>query len=643
MKFDLPKDQASIIKVIGVGGGGSNAVNHMYNQGITGVDFVICNTDSQALDQSPIPNKIQLGTTLTEGLGAGADPEVGKNAAIEDVEAIKTILQNNTKMVFITAGMGGGTGTGAAPVIAEAAREMGILTVGIVTIPFSFEGRIRKQQAEDGLKELKNHVDTLLIVNNDKLRMMYGNLKMSEAFAKADDVLSIAAKGISEIITVTGYVNTDFRDVNTVMKDGGTAIMGTGVADGENRAIDAVSKALSSPLLNDSEIKGANYILLNVTSGEEEITMDEIGDITDFIQEEAGLDATVIWGNCTDETLGDKVSVTVIATGFGDGTLNSFDLSKKPEKVVMDLDADLPTSITTSLDTVEKTTVEASEVAVPTLKTKITEQPTLNFETPTTEVENTVEEIVEGPVSIKDEVEKVIFNLEDDVADEAPVVEENDFVLNTVSDELEENVEAAVNDEVEMDKTPTAELEEQQTTNWNWSDVNDEEVQAETSEKITSEFKTELSDESTAEENNTVVWNLNDTDSADEISNESTDFTAKHAEEPTEEITFFKKEVTLEDETSTEGPVYTNRIPDEDQLKRSQERIMKIKELGLRMKTPSGINDLENEPAYKRRKINLDETPHSSENPISRFTLSNDEDGTPKLNDDNSFLHDNVD
>jgi cell division protein FtsZ len=243
MKFDLPKDQSSIIKVIGVGGGGSNAVNHMYNQGITGVDFMICNTDAQALEQSPIPNKIQLGTTLTEGLGAGANPEVGKNAAIEDVEAIKAILQNNTKMVFITAGMGGGTGTGAAPVIAETAREMGILTVGIVTIPFSFEGRRRKQQAEEGLEELRNSVDTLLIINNDKLRMMYGNLRMGEAFAKADDILAVAAKGISEIITVTGYVNTDFRDVQTVMRGGGTAIMGSATAEGENRAMDAVSKA----------------------------------------------------------------------------------------------------------------------------------------------------------------------------------------------------------------------------------------------------------------------------------------------------------------------------------------------------------------------------------------------------------------
>ncbi len=325
MKFNLPKDQASIIKVIGVGGGGSNAVNHMYNQGITGVDFIICNTDAQALELSPIPNKIQLGTTLTEGLGAGANPEVGKNAAIEDIDNIKKILENNTKMVFITAGMGGGTGTGAAPVIAKVAREMGILTVGIVTIPFSFEGRRRKQQAEEGLEQLRQNVDTLLIINNDKLRMMHGNLKMGEAFSKADDILTVAAKGIAEIITVAGYINVDFEDVKTVMKDGGTAIMGSATAEGENRAIEAVTRAISSPLLNDNEIEGANYILLNITSGEDEITMDEIDDITDYIQNEAGYTAELIWGNGLDESLGNKVSVTVIATGFGKKELGKID------------------------------------------------------------------------------------------------------------------------------------------------------------------------------------------------------------------------------------------------------------------------------------------------------------------------------
>ncbi|MCB0401596.1 MAG: cell division protein FtsZ [Flavobacteriales bacterium] len=609
MKFDLPKDQASIIKVIGVGGGGSNAVNHMYNQGITGVDFVICNTDAQALDQSPIPNKIQLGTTLTEGLGAGANPEVGKNAAIEDVEAVKAILQNNTKMVFITAGMGGGTGTGAAPIIAEAAREMGVLTVGIVTMPFSFEGRRRKQQADEGIEALRRQVDTLLIINNDKLRMMYGNLKMGEAFAKADDILTVAAKGISEIITVTGYVNTDFKDVQTVMKDGGTAIMGSATAEGENRAVEAVSKALASPLLNDNEIKGAKYVLLNISSGDEEITMDEIGDITDYIQDEAGLTADVIWGNCTDETLGNKVAVTVIATGFGANDTVSYDFGQKTEKKVYALDTDVPTTITQPVDeevteTTSETTTEAEDtIEEPTLITReVVEQPTLDFEDTTTADESTED--------------RVIFSLEDD----------------------EEEIEAK-RDEM----------------SWNWSQVNEGEVEASSNEENWEEENTFIN-ETPAEENKTIVWNLNDDDSIEEFTHESTDFTNEADDITNEEVNAPEDEMTLsrkpdfkveedyniEDELE-DGPVYTNRIPDEEQLKRSQERVMRIKELGMKMKTPSGINDLEKEPAYKRRKINLNETPHSSESNISRFTLSEDEEGKPKLNDDNSFLHDNVD
>lgn len=633
MKFDLPKDQASIIKVIGVGGGGSNAVNHMYNQGIKGVDFMICNTDAQALEQSPIPNKIQLGTTLTEGLGAGANPEVGKNAAIEDVEAIRAVLENNTKMVFITAGMGGGTGTGAAPVIAETAREMGILTVGIVTIPFSFEGRRRKQQAEEGLEALRKSVDTLLIINNDKLRMMYGNLRMGEAFSKADDILTVAAKGISEIITVTGYVNTDFRDVQTVMRGGGTAIMGSGTAEGENRAIDAVTKALASPLLNDNEIKGANYILLNITSGVEEITMDEIGDITDFIQDEAGLTADVIWGNCTDESLGEKVAVTVIATGFGANDTDSLDIGKKPEKVVIDLDADVPTNITTSLHDAVKKVEVIPTMEEPTLKAEITEQPTLDFEAPVEKLRPVIETPAVEPVSIKEEVEKVIFNLEDDAEDETPTAEVEDFVVNNVADEVEDTIENELNGEVEsIDESIISELEEPEETAFNWGQPKDTEIEDATAE---------ITEEPIAEER-TIVWSLKDEDSVEDIINESEETTPESVEEPKQKITFVQKEETPVNDVE-EGPVYTNRIPDEEQLKRSQERIMKIKELGLRMKTPSGINDLENEPAYKRRKINLDETAHSSENPISRFTLSNDEDGKPRLNDDNSFLHDNVD
>ncbi len=315
MEFELNKDNESIIKVIGVGGGGSNAVNHMFLQGIKGVDFIVCNTDAQALEISPVPTKIQLGMSLTEGRGAGSIPEIGKNAAIENIEEIRKLLVDS-KMVFITAGMGGGTGTGAAPIIAQAAREMGILTVGIITIPFTFEGKKRKDQANEGIEALKNNVDTILVICNDKLREIYGNLKLSEAFSHADDILTTAAKGIAEIITVTGYINVDFEDVKTAVSNSGVAIMGSAIAEGENRAIKAVEQALASPLLNDNNIKGARYILMNVASGTKEVTMDEIGSITDYIQDEAGLTADIIWGNCVDDTLGEKVSVTIIATGF---------------------------------------------------------------------------------------------------------------------------------------------------------------------------------------------------------------------------------------------------------------------------------------------------------------------------------------
>ena len=349
MRFDMPKEQSSIIKVIGVGGGGSNAVNHMYRQGIKGVDFIVCNTDHQALDISPVPTKIPLGQSLTEGRGAGSIPEIGKNAAIEDLEEIKEILAKNTKMIFVTAGMGGGTGTGAAPVIAQTARDMGILTVGIITVPFTFEGRKRRTQAEDGIEQMRDAVDTLLVINNDKLREMFGNLSLVNAFEQADDVLAIAAKGIAEVISVTGQINVDFNDVNTVMKDSGVAIMGSAEAEGEDRATKCVEQALSSPLLNDNNIEGATYVLLNITYGDKAVLMDEISDITDYIQEEAGSTADVIWGHGHDETLGEKLCVTIIATGFK--TTPHTGLSfKAPKKKRMNLEDERPTEITQEIE-----------------------------------------------------------------------------------------------------------------------------------------------------------------------------------------------------------------------------------------------------------------------------------------------------
>ncbi len=516
MKFDLPKEQSSIIKVIGIGGGGSNAVNHMYHQGITGVDFIICNTDQQALDLSPIPNKIQLGATLTEGRGAGSNPEVGKNAAIENVDELKELFASNTQMVFITAGMGGGTGTGAAPIIAQTAREMGILTVGIVTIPFSFEGKRRKLQADEGLEELRNNVDTLLIICNDKLREMYGNLKMSEAFSKADDILTVAAKGIAEIITVAGYINVDFEDVKTVMKDGGTAIMGSASAEGNDRALTAVTKAMASPLLNDNEIKGAKYILLNITSGDDEISMDEIDEITEYIQEEAGNTADIIWGNGYDENLGSKVSVTIVATGFGSKTAINLHEDQGTKKVVRRLDEEVSTNITQNLSNEQKVEKEEENSNEPYLKSS------------------------ENQVSFEFEIKKPNFDTpkRNEIQDKSIPLqsEEKEIIRHTLEDDMES--------------------------------TNEENTQVENNKKT---------------------------------------------------------------------------LSDEDQMKRAQERIFKLKSMNLKMKTPGGLNDLENEPAYKRRNIRLDSTPHSSESNVSRYTLSEDEEKKTTLRQNNSFLHDNVD
>lgn len=358
MRFELPTEHNSIIKVIGVGGGGSNAVNYMYEQGINGVDFVVCNTDAQALDHSPVPLKIQLGATLTEGRGAGAIPEVGRNAAVENLDDVMKILTKNTTMVFVTAGMGGGTGTGAAPIIAKAARDLGILTVGIVTIPFMFEGRKRKNQAEQGLKEMRDSVDTLLVIKNDKLRELYGNLTLKAAFSHADEILCTAAKGIAEVITLTGEVNVDMNDVNTVMKNSGVAVMGSGKAKGEDRAMSAVTQALESPLLNDNDITGAEFVLLNVTHGEASVTMDEVMEITDYIQDKAGMSAEVIWGYGEDSTLGDDLCVTVIATGFSSQEIISGIPVMEPKIKIHTLEEQEPLQITSPI---EKPTAPTNE------------------------------------------------------------------------------------------------------------------------------------------------------------------------------------------------------------------------------------------------------------------------------------------
>jgi cell division protein FtsZ len=413
--FDIPRDMNSIIKVIGVGGGGSNAVNFMYNQGIKGVDFVVCNTDRQALDISPVPFKIQLGATLTEGRGAGMLPEVGMNAAFENIEDLREILSKNTKMVFVTAGMGGGTGTGAAPVIAQVAKELGILTVGIVTLPFDFEGKKRRSQADEGLERLRQNVDTLLVINNEKLRTIGKSLTLSEAFQKADNILTVAAKGIAEVIADTGVINVDFNDVNTVLRNSGRALMGSAMASGEGRDIEAVKGAMNSPLLNDHDIHGAKYVLLNITYGDKEVLMDEIMNITDFIQDAAGESAEVIWGHGYDSSLGENLSITLVATGFTSLDSASYVL---PERKMMDLDEEQKKEIVSPMTSpFESNSVTETLNQEPYLKS---EEPVA---VPVLETEVHVEEILNNDVIESSIVEEVKFDLFEDEVFEEPTFE----------------------------------------------------------------------------------------------------------------------------------------------------------------------------------------------------------------------------
>lgn len=474
MEFDLPKEERSIIKVIGVGGGGSNAVSHMYRQGIVGVDFAVCNTDNQSLEASPVPTKIQLGPDLTEGRGAGSKPEVGKDACLESLHDIENFLDVHTKMLFVTAGMGGGTGTGAAPIIAKAAREKGILTVGIVTLPFKFEGNRRGNHAVDGMEAIRSCVDALIIISNDKLREMYGNLSLSQAFSHADDILTTAAKGIAEIITVPGYVNVDFEDVNTVMRDSGVAIMGTSCAEGQDRARKAVESALSSSLLKDNDIRGAKHILLNITSGSQEVTMDEIAEITDYVQTEAGYGTDLIWGNCFDESLEEKLSVTLIATGFQSS------MSKEIDKETQ---------------------------------------------------------------------------------------------MQTIS--LEENTEESLNK----------------------ADLNIRVNESERSHRV----DIDLSHGSSVEK--------------------------------------YTRNAGVENEPFVHAK---HKDPDRvDREDKEQERREQLRQMNIKLNTPQAVLDLEKEPAYKRRRVDLEDVSHSSENRMSRYIISPDE--NPEIKIDNSYLHDNVD
>lgn len=568
-----------MIKVIGVGGGGSNAVNYMYDQGIKGVDFIICNTDAQALENSPVPTKVQLGATLTSGRGAGSIPEVGRNAAVETLEELKELIGSETTMVFVTAGMGGGTGTGAAPVIAQAAREMGILTVGIVTVPFMFEGRKRMVQADYGLAEMRDAVDTLLIIKNDKLRELYGNLTLGKAFGHADEVLCTAAKGIAEVITLTGQVNVDMNDVNTVMRESGVAIMGSGRAQGEGRAIRAVHEALESPLLNDNDITGANFVLLNITYGGDEVLMDEIMEITDFIQEQAGMSAEVIWGYGPDQSLETDLCVTVIATGFQSHEVDNNLNARPAERRVMTLNPNAGREITGPQNSPTETqvSVEPQEEEAPFLKTADT---TPEVEAPTVAPEQ---------------------NVEPEVA--------NDFVLRT----------APVTPEAPL----TTNQEQQEDDSVSLPDLFAVVNPATDSLNIQADSPEEVETPSLGQR-----FALNDDSLATNLAEES-------------------DALKFTEITSRDNEITQDRPPRQELVAKNKEREQRIRELTMKLKTPSGLTDLESEPAYKRRGVNLDNTPHSSESSVSRYALGEEPgaDGEKefKLKDNNPFLHDNVD
>ena len=553
--FNLPKNQSSVIKVIGIGGGGGNAINYMYENGIKGVDFTICNTDTQALEACPIPVKIQLGESLTNGLGAGSNPEVGKEAAMESIDRINELLDSNTNMLFITAGMGGGTGTGAAPVIAKAAMDKGILTVGVVTMPFETEGGRRHEHAKEGLEELRDNVDTLLVINNQKLLEVHGDLKLRQAFSKANEVLNTATKGIAEVITQHLTVNIDLSDARLVLQNSGTAIMGQAEAEGENRAVEAVKNALDSPLLNDNDIYGSKHVLLKIVTGdseEDEISMNELKLITDTIQKQAGNNVNIINGVGTDSSLGSKISVTVIATGF-------------------------------------EPTEEEVEVVV-----GIGEDETLDS--------------INSQNSKKDLTSN---SFADDFSQQSMFDFEEDFDIEYSEDELSE--EEALDNELES----------------KFSDIEDEKVIKDNSSIEENELESKFTDiedekvvvDNSSIEQNKVVLSL-DEDTSEDV---------------TKIVSNSEEELVVNDNTKlNEHEIEKNEIA-------SRKREEKLKNISNILRTPSGLTNLIEEPAFKRNGIDLDNVPHSSESEISNHTLSLDEDNIIQLKQNNSFLHDNVD
>lgn len=621
ISFDLPKNQSNVIKVIGVGGGGSNAVNHMFERGIKGVDFVVCNTDAQALQNSPVPAKIQLGATLTEGLGAGANPTIGEKSAMESMDDIKNMLNTRAKMLFITVGMGGGTGTGAAPVIAKIAKELDILTVGIVTIPFSFEGKMRNEQAQIGIEKLRKNVDSLVVINNNKLREVYGNLGFKAGFSKADEVLSTAATGIAEVITHHYTQNIDLRDAKTVLANSGTAIMGSATSSGSNRAQNAITKALDSPLLNDNKIEGSKNVLLLIVSGTSEVTIDEIGEINDYIQSEAKTNVDIIMGVGEDESLGDAIAVTIVATGFNAEQQNAI------------------------------TTVESKKI-IHKLEEEKKAKPQESIKTVAPEISEPVSEVTKHILHEDDFMEEgetpdhttEINKLHVDYEKVEPIIEE-EFEITTITKKEEPTSEELEEEENQISFTfdlPIQNFEEKKAAKTNIVEsININEIEIVGLEEIKPEYvvgkkmvRHELEDEFTAE-----IDKLKSLSDDEKKIDENLNFELKIKKK--DSIVNNVSEA-LRDEDVSPLNLTISELKD-----RADDRRNKMKEFNYKFvnRMNQNIDEIENIPAYKRMGVDLNEANLSSDidSNKSRMTLGVDENDEIQLRSNNSFLHDNVD
>ena len=641
ISFDLPKNQSNVIKVIGVGGGGSNAINHMFKQGIKGVDFIVCNTDSQALENSAVPNKIQLGVNLTEGLGAGANPDVGQQSAIESIADIEKMLDSNTKMVFITAGMGGGTGTGAAPVIAQLAKERDILTVGIVTLPFLFEGKVRHEQALLGINKLRKQVDSLIIINNNKLREVYGNLGFKAGFSKADEVLATASRGIAEVITHHYTQNIDLKDAKTVLSNSGTAIMGSAVASGENRAKEGIMAALDSPLLNDNKITGAKNVLLLIVSGSDEITIDEIGEINDFIQTEAGHNANIIMGVGEDESLGEAISVTIIATGFDVEQQNEI-VNTEPKKIIHTLEDE------------QKSVHDLTKTMVPAFNWE-KETPVANT------TERIVFELLEDEVAEPTPAPAVVSINKEELVVMSEFIKNLDVTFEIISpiSDLDFVVTSPVVEQIKVVEPKVFEKQEQATFSFDLPLFNTtatpEPVAEVTENKILFELTNETRDINVNEavqfvpmteltDKGKIIYTLEEyTESESAVMDSKPSMTAIDEIVP-EEMNITMKQIDLaSNSSSTFDAISPMEMTIEETLKfRADERRKKLKEFNYKFHSNvSRIDEMEKEPAYKRLGIDLStaQTNHAN----SRISLGTDSNDDLQLRSNNSYLHDNVD